>query len=114
MACRSLPTRPRLGVTTVRKKRNSRRCPAPMAASPGPMLPVLTEISLTGVPESFIAVMRVRASRWWRSGGESIMVLGLGRLAEFGPRAGMTTSAPRVGGAGEPGGERDCADQRAG
>src|SRR5215467_3126560 len=81
----------------------SRRGPAPMAASPGPMLPVLTEISLAGAPGSFMAVMRVRASRWWRSGGEIIVVLGLWRLAKLGPRAVTTTSAPWMAWAAKPG-----------
>ena len=67
------------------------------------MLAVLTEISLAGAPGSFMAVMRVRASRWWRSGGEIIVVLGLWRLAKSGPRAVMTTSAPRMAWAAKPG-----------
>ena len=63
MACRSLPTRPRLGTATVRKKRNSSRGPGPMTISAGPMLAVLTAISRAAAAESFIAVTRVPASR---------------------------------------------------
>ena len=94
IACRSLPTRPRLGTATVRKKRNSSLGPAPMTLSAGPMLAVLTQISRARGAESRIAVTRARASRWCRSGGEVMAVRGLWRTAKFGPAAATTTSAP--------------------
>jgi hypothetical protein len=67
------------------------------------MLAVLTAISRAGAAEAFIAVMRVRASRWCRSGGEVIVVRGLWRVAKFGPMAMTTTSAPRMTRAAKPG-----------
>ena len=67
------------------------------------MLAVLTAISRAGAEESFMAVMRVRASRWCRSGGEVMVVRGLWRVAKFGPTAVTTTSAPRMALAAKPG-----------
>ena len=67
------------------------------------MLAVLTAISRAGAARSFIAAMRVRASRWCRSGGEVMAVRGLWRVAKFGPTAVTTTSAPRMASAAKPG-----------
>ena len=74
MACRSLPTRPRLGVMTVRKKRNSRRGPVPITVSAGPMLPVLTEISLLGVPRSLIALSHLAGQRSDRAPRQALLL----------------------------------------
>ena len=57
------------------------------------MLAVLTQISRAG-GASRIAVTRVRASRWCRSGGEVMAVRGLWRVVKFGPTAETTASAP--------------------
>jgi hypothetical protein len=96
MARRSSPTRRRLGTATVRKKRNSSRGPGAMTASAGPMLALLTQISLARGAASRIAVTRVRASRWCRSGGEVMGVRALWRVVKFGPTTLTTTSASRI------------------
>jgi hypothetical protein len=62
----------------VRKKPRKRRGPMPIAASPGPMLPVLPDITLVGAPEAFIALTSVRASRWWVSGAIPSCSVGCG------------------------------------
>src|SRR3974390_3199881 len=52
---------------------------------------------------SFIGAVGGGPSRWCRSGGEIIVVLGWWRLAKSGPRAVTTTSAPRMAWAAKPG-----------